>query len=344
MYYRKYFEGTVHAWTDGDLPNWKFRVRGDKTADSERDLQFDSEFRSINQYRSNIIGNALASTLRDCGFDAVYSKGYLYLDYSNSDVGIYVYYMAYSTGGGFITALPGQDNVDENDIVVGSYNSNTQWYSSNPAGYGIFKNGRNDESAYRCAITVKGETTGFVRISISSFNNLINEDISGNVLYISRFVDTRNNKNVWGLHRGSGSNSNYEFGSSNYPGQICPIYEDNLLPVYWSKRASGSLNIYYPDGEILPYITTAYNDKLLTQEHRSGTIYTLIDIFLNSHSPFIKGKNIFIKIGDLTSKQFYDFDGDIYYIENCACTKCVTQVVPTPADIDDGYIEETNNG
>ena len=340
MYYRKYFEGTVHAWTDGDLPNWKFRVYGDKTVDSERDLQRDSTFRSINQYRSNIIGNALASTLRDCGFDAVYSKGYLYFDYSNSDVGIYVWYGS----NGFTTALPGQDNVNENDIVVGNYSINSGWSSSNPTYYGIFQSSGNVESAYKCAITVKGETTGFVRISIGAYGKLTDEDINGNVLYIGRFVDTRNNKNVWGLHYGSGSNSNYEFGSTNLPGQIHPIYEDNLLPVYWDKRTYDSIEIHYPSTEELPAITTKYNEKLLTQEHRSGTIYTLIDTFLNSHSPFIKGKNIFIKIDGLTSKKFYDFDGDIYYVENYACTKCVTQVVPTPADIDDGYIEETNNG
>ena len=344
MYYRKYFEGTVHAWTDGDLPNWKFRVRGDKTADSERDLSYDSTVRSINQYRSNIIGNALASTLRDCGFDAVYSKGYLYFDYSNSDVGIYVWYGV----NGFVTALPGQDNVNENDIIVGLYNYTSNWsstYSTYARDYGIFYIGGNVSSAYRCAITVKGETTGFVRISIGTYSNVAVENQAGNVFYISRFVDTRNNKNVWGLHYGSGSNTNSEFGGSNLPGQIHPIYEDNLLPVYQDISSSSSgLTIRYSATEELPNITTKYNDKLLPQEHRSGTIYTLIDTFLNSHSPFVKGKNIFIKIDGLTSQYFYDFDGDIYYVEKYACTKCVTQVVPTPADIDDGYIEETNNG
>ena len=273
MNYRKYFEGTVAAAT----ATTQYRP---KTGRAGKSTEYVGT--SVNMKRAKVLGDAIVSTLRDCGLDAYYDEeyGYVYLDKEKSDVGFFIspqssYIYLY---GGFYGISSGVENIAYTTNSGGSTNASQPFANS----------GYLTESAYRFYVTVKGDPQGAFSIGIGTYSSPAS---MSTWMTFYRGVDKRNDKELWG----------FIFGSQ-FSNKIYWIYADNIKPI---------------------------NDSI--SQYESVTALSMMDqwvVLMEMYMKygFIVMKNVYIDPGFGYTDQFYEIDGEVYYLYTPFLVKCTTPV------------------
>lgn len=183
MYYSKYFEGSVEAESASMI---YCPVAGTKEVSS-------TQIRSSAKKRLSVLGNAIASTLRDCGLDARYvtDTGYLYFDYENSDIGIFL--TAYSNSAAYLGVYPGNNN--NGVIQQGSYMLANQFNNVGFSDYSI-----NTEVYYKFCVTVIGDTSSMFTIYIGEYTSPTSTSNTIGTFFFGK--DKRDDSDIFGVQDG----------------------------------------------------------------------------------------------------------------------------------------------
>lgn len=278
MYYRKYFSGSVDATTT----TTQYYMGLDKVATS-------TSLRTGHiKNRSDVIGNALVSTLRDIGFPNAYwdsTSGYLFFDKTNSLCGIYIsilYSQAYFCGGYHSTTAY---LLASNSSPWGGY------YNLTTANNPFSATGQNTAD-YGFYITVKGEPKGVLKVNIGSYSNTSLE--TGYGFIICNGTDKKNNEKIFGYYiiEPMSSNSVTNFGLTYY---------DSADFIANTTLLSGTGNLALKDEEIV-----------------------IIPCFFLYGRYFLD--NTYINPGITNKLGFYEIDGEIYEVEAYYMIKCITKL------------------
>lgn len=334
MFYRKYFEGNGDDTTI-TLVSSNYCLLPNSMDDRGKSL-IDTGYVLVRQkdmpWRLKIITDAITSTLRDCGIDAInyfkyetaedegipYYTNYLYLDYNKSNIGIYFRLHAYSDyinyqyfgrAIGNRTGNPSYANyIDTGNHVSlngGNYNNYTYYDIDR---FEFFES--NNSNHYKFYVTIKGEPTGFYSVYIGTYAS---PDSMNHIFSVYNLYDPINDADMYGVQV-----------SNTYSNRPIMLYADDL----------GLISIDYNSSTDTPGSTTYTNSSwtdvnaITSKENK----IILMDAYTNKYA--IKMKNSYIKNDSMASDTFYDIDGEIYYVINNSITKCTTQVIPT----------EDNNG
>ena len=284
MYYKKYFSGSVDATTT----TYNYFMGTDKVATG-------TQGRSGHiKNRSDVIGNALVSTLKDVGFPNAYwdsTAGYLFFDKTNGLCGLYIsvvsQYMYFNAGRikTYPTRIAGADVTGNNglsDLAI-SLGTNTNPFSSTGT----------TASDYAFYVTIKGEPKGIFSISIGKYND-------------HSYLQT----GFW-VCMGTDKNTNTKTIGFNMSSSVNPTVT-NLSQFMIVDYAN--IKVYSFGAN---FVTRSYS---LTM---SDELVVIIPMFFEYGYLFID--NTFLNPG-ITTYGFYEIDGDIYYVQQYFMTKCITEV------------------
>lgn len=276
MYYQKYFSGSVDATTT----TTQYYMGLDKIATS-------TSCRSGHiKNRSDVIGNAIASTLKDVGYPNAYwdsTSGYIFFDKTNSRTGFYLSVQSSTLY-----------------ISIGFVSSSYQYIATPTSGYGyagITWNSYNSSpfystgqtaSDYKFYITIKGEPKGVMSISIGTYNSPSSEY---SYLHIFRGTDKRNNSDVLGFN------------------------------AYQAKTPHVAIFTKYSDATYIRELNQITDNRTLTLDDEQKIV--LIPVFFEYGYIFLN--NTFFNPG-ISTIGFYKIGNDTYYISSYWMTKCITTV------------------
>lgn len=279
MYYRKYFSGSVDATTTTN----QYYMGLDKSATG---TSFQSGYI---KNRSDVVGNAIVSTLKDVGYSNAYwdsTSGYVFFDKTNSRCGFYL-----AVQSSYMCASGGYVRSDYNYIYAEPYNTSFIMYrgriSASPSYYPFAQSGA-VASDYGFYVTIKGEPTGLFGIYIGAYSNHAYE--SGLMVALVRGTDKRNNSALFGFNfTGEG---NYAFVMQKYSTAEVKDY--------------GQMDFAKTNA------LTMYNELVV-----------LIPVFFQRGYVFLN--NTYFNPGLNTG--FYEIDGDTYWVyANYWITKCITEL------------------
>lgn len=277
MYYRKYFEGAVEAGTATTV----YKAFRDKQGASSTTLSTTS-----NAKRNKVLGDAIVSTLKDCGLTGAYydeTCSYVYFDYQNSDFGLYV--LIDNTN---IKIFAGYyaSTLTTEVIQTATSNGFTAASTSTPFEQSSYLLASN----YKFYVTVKGDTDGGFVLSIGSYSSPAATTINASIY---KGVDKRSNKDLWGFYL------NAQFGTS-----IFWLYVDSLIGVIGTTMPS----------TFTPAAKLTMNNEWVV----------LIEMYMTVG--YVVMKNCYLDPGFSSNNTFYEIDGDIYYCSTPYLFKCVTPV------------------
>lgn len=279
MFYKKYFEGTVEAGA-GTTINYALRNKAGKGTGSVG---------TANPKRNKVIGDAIVSTLRDCGLNAYYDEtcSYVYLDYNNSDEGFYVM----CTSSSVVQVLMGYyPSTATNEMIMCT--SMTGMYAQMPSGYTPFETASyTAASNYKFYVTIKGDTAGSFVMYVGQYTNPSNTGLG---ITIHRATDKRYGKGVWGFYF-----------SSPFSTSIFWEYEESLIGVIETSSRPNSMTV--------PSRLTMLDQWV-----------SLIEDY--AMYGFIVFNNTYIDPGFATTDKYYEIDGDVYYCYTPYLVKCVTEI------------------
>lgn len=250
MYYRKYFEGDV----DGATTETAKVTFGACTTEY-----------SVYVNQSRIIGHALEEVLRDAGMNAFFDdEQFILYPNANEQFGIGVIKQAQLTF----------------SLIMFSADSPYILIQNSSAGVGYQQFNSDALGSYRFYITIIGEPTGLLSISMGTYSQP--SSVSYNSFCIGYGKDIRNNKRTGYLR----------FGSFTDDITLCPRYvEDNTLV----------------DG-------IAYNTAIsFSTLSVSGETNALVLINAFSKSGYLTLDNCYLGCSALTRGQFYMINGTEYY-------------------------------
>lgn len=279
MYYRKYFSGTVDATTT----TTQYYMGLDKVATG---TSFQNNYI---KNRSDVVGNAIVSTLKDVGYPNAYwdsTSGYVFFDKTNSRCGFYL-----AVQSSYMYASGGHVRSGYNYIYAESYSTSANIYrcsvSASPSLYPFAQSG-SVVSDYGFYVTIKGEPTGLFSIYIGAYSNHAYEN--GLKMTFVRGTDKRDDSSLFGFtFYGEGS---YSFVMQKYSTAETQDYGQ----MDFAKTNS----------------LTMYNELVV-----------LIPIFFQRGYVFLN--NTYFNAGLTTG--WYEIDGDTYWVyTNYWMTKCITTV------------------
>jgi len=279
MYYRKYFSGSVDATTT----TTQYRMGKNKVATST------SLSTGHLKNRSDVVGNAIVSTLKDVGYPNAYwdsTAGYVFFDKTNSRCGFYL-----TVQSSYMYASGGHVRSGYNYIYAEPYSTSSTIYrggiSASPSYYPFAQSGA-VASDYGFYVTIKGEPTGLFGIYIGAYSNHAYE--SGLKIALVRGTDKRNNSALFGFNfLGEG---NYTFVMQKYSTA--------------ETRGYGQMDFA--------------KTNALTMDNE---LVVLIPVFFQSGYVFLN--NTYFNPGLNTG--FYEIDGDTYWAyANYWITKCITEI------------------
>lgn len=186
MYYQKYFEGSVTA--DSGYTVQYCPVPGTKQASSQ--VAGNSGGGVLGKL--TVVGNAIASTLADCGMDARYvpATGYLYFDYANSDIGMFL------TSGGTTTTARNQFTIYD------GYNSGSYIAQMESRSITDMFNATGLVAAdYKFCVTIRGDITSMFTIYVGKYSTPTSITNIVGTFYFG--VDKRNDNALFGSYQGA---------------------------------------------------------------------------------------------------------------------------------------------
>lgn len=278
MYYRKFFSGTVDATTTTN----QYYMGLDKVATGT------SKGSGHIKNRSDVIGNALVSTLHDIGYPNAYwdsTSGYLFFDKTNSLCGVYISvqssYLYVSVGYKGTSYITSASNTSSSTIDAHGTSLST---SNNP-----FEANGATATNYAFYVTIAGEPKGIFQIAIGAYANHTTE--AGEFFMMCVGKDKRDNSSTMGFNLGKVSNP-YQF----------------------------TINKFSDADRIIQTSAFATQQNVLTLMNET---IVLIPIFFQHGFLFLD--NTFIKPGGM-NVGFYEIDGDVYFVNQYYITKCITEV------------------
>lgn len=182
MYYKKYFSGSVDATTTTN----RYYMGLDKIATST------SLSSGHIKNRSDVLGNAIVSTLKDIGYTNAYwdsTSGYVFFDKSNNLAG---FYLSVQSSYIYFNACGG--TTDTTYITAQTSGTGCGSLSS---GYSPFSTTGTSAATYQFYITIKGEPKGMMIMNIGTYSSPSSES---NNLYICRGKDKRDNSDIIGFN------------------------------------------------------------------------------------------------------------------------------------------------
>lgn len=343
MYYSKYFEGSIPAQTslvgcihitdEGELGS------GLVGENSNR----------VNIDATNVIGQALASTLQDCGLDAEYDhivdgsshSFYLYFDKQNSNFGVYLlfgYYQNIFLGYRTSTSATNIISSNQDNVLPGAspgyyYNRSIVPYAvdsnTNISPFKVSGSASSGKAAcnYKFCVTVKGEPTSSLRICIGRYDDPSYESYQLG-FSISFGKDVYTDEDIYMFSPSSVNNVSNVTASSEL-NTYGVILDSDLVPyLYRTTNASVSDT---PGSTSLPLMNQVGPSSLIYGEN---TIQTLCSPFSRAF-PTVSINNAYQRLYDLAFDRFYNIDNNVYYTNGSMLVKCTSEVTPT---------EDTNNG
>ena len=279
MYYRKYFSGSVDASTT----TTQYYMGLNKVATGTA-----YQYNYIKN-RSDVVGNAIVSTLKDVGYPNAYwdsTSGYVFFDKTKSRCGFYL-----AVQSSYMYASGGYVDGSHNYIYANGYSSGSNIYSRGvsayPSNYPFAQSGA-VVSDYAFYVTVKGEPKGLFEICIGAYSNHSLE--TGMVIAFCCGTDKRDNSALFGFTF---------FGSGNY---------SFVMQKYSTADITGYGNVSFAMNASL----TIYNEMVV-----------LIPIFFKYGYIFLN--NTYFNPG--LSTGWYEIDGDTYWAyANYWITKCITEI------------------
>ena len=286
MYYKKHFQGSVESET---ASTYLYKIDSTTKQASSTKLYSNAGYGN----RQRIIGNALASTLKDCGLNNAYydeTAGYLFFDKTNCNNGIYIYIITNNIVFYFGGKLP-----SSSDTLVGYYGSS----SASTSTYNPFSS-TSGAGNYNFYVTVKGDTQSVFTVSIGKYSEPSSER---NIkLLFCKANNVTNNESYWGFSCLFGSVSNtpqfYLVDTSSVP---------TGLPMYSSSTSTYVL--------IDSTCLTMSDEQYIIPAYFNYPIISLPNVYFCNFS---------------VDDSFYEIDGDIYYKYNNILIKCTT--IPTPSN------------
>lgn len=281
MYYRKYFSGSVDATT---ITN-QYYMGLDKIATGT------SKGNSLLKNRTDVIGNALVSTLKDVGFTNAFwdsTSGYLFFDKTNSLCGIYILVTSntWYLNVGFVDS---SHNYVNSDSTTSSSIYGRSAYTN--ASNSPFQNQGTGVSNYAFYVTIKGEPQGIFSVSIGCYDN---HSAETNYFYVCNCTDKRDNSKIIGFNFGSTLNA---FTVNKFTDAY------RIRPDYYNGT-----------------ITFGTKTDVLTLNNET---VVLIPMFLEFGYYILD--NTYLNPG-ISTVGFYEIDDDIYFISTYYITKCITEV------------------
>ena len=195
MYYKKFFTGSVDATTTTN----RYYMGLDKIATST------SLGSGHIKNRSDVIGNAIVSTLKDVGYPNAYwdsTSGYVFFDKSNNLGG---FYLSVQSSYLYVNACARATS------YIGTKTSGSGYLSTSFSGAtnSPFSTASTYAGSYQFYVTVKGEPKGIMFLSIGTYNNPSGETLT---FCICRGKDKRNNSDTIGFYlQGSTKISTFYF-------------------------------------------------------------------------------------------------------------------------------------
>lgn len=282
MYYRKYFSGTVDATTTTN----QYYMGLDKIATGT------SRTSGHIKNRSDVIGNALVSTLKDVGFTNAFwdsTSGYLFFDKTNSLCGIYI-----TVTSGYWYMNVGFKDSTHNYINAEMVTTSTTIYgrgNNADASYSPFQNRGTGITDYAFYVTIRGEPTGTFLVCIGKYSDHASMT---DYFYICNGTDKRDNSKIMGFNFTSTVNA-FTVNKFTDAYRIRPDYDNGTIS--FGTRSD---------------VLTLNNETVV-----------LIPMFLEFGYYILD--NTYLNPGISTSG-FYEIDGDVYYINTYYMTKCITEV------------------
>ena len=202
MYYKKYFSGTVDATTT----TTQYYMGLNKTATG-------TAFRSgYVKNRSDVLGNAIVSTLKDIGYNNAYwdsTSGYVFMDKSNAICGFYL-----TVDSSYLYLSGGYK--DEANNRVGCVNSaiGVRYNRFNANQFQTTGTGATD---YKFYVTITGEPQGIFYISLGYYSSPENENTI--IFELCLGTDKRDDSDLFG----------YNFATNNYSFCMCKYSDLTML-------------------------------------------------------------------------------------------------------------------
>lgn len=294
MYYSKYFEGSVPAISAAETINQTPIDREQGTTSTAYKSS------TSNKLKNYIVGEAIASTLRDCGLDARYDMdtGYIYFDYVNSNIGIHCF-----IDGSYIRFTYSYVKEDGSLDYIQGASTSSSGESTRYSRTDVFSETSLISAAdYKICITVCGDTSSMFTIYFGTYSNPTSISNVIGTFYMG--VDKHLDVPVFGEY--------FSYPTSNL---FC-VYSNTLIPIKYTTSTSQSPISISPASNL-----SLFNNIVVLIEQYIPTV------------PMIAFEGVFINPGLDTSGKFYEIDGEIYYTRSNYCIKCTTQVTPTPAVI-----------
>lgn len=324
MYYQKHFSGSAAA-TTGNLSLI--------TTDRKSGTTLQATYGSLN--RSKILCNAMASTLRDCGLDAksAYEIGfenipYVFLDYTKSNIGFYLYYAGTSTTAStsMLRCKIGYRTRTQTDsYIMGGTSSN---YTFIEVAYGNSPFATQSYSAaseYEFAITVKGDTKSKFNIYIGTKAKPYAEsygksNVNGHIcIPVTRFLDLATNKEVWSVNCCSVTNGGDQIDTPN----ITTEWRTGFQPVKRDMSLTPAINSLASINVTTVYQILTQNNLMLQQDNFINLVpayllypqFQIIDSYLYAGLP--------------SNDEFYNINNEVYYRCGKVLVHCTTEVTPS---------------
>ena len=289
MNYAKHFSGSAEAGTTAA----HYYLNTDGTVGAS----FSSNSSIV---KETVIGEAIESTLKDCGlthckyYGLVDNKPISYLcldDTAEGKPGFYIYYQATYT---YYLLGYRADNSSSviTHIALPSSGSDVAGMRVTNSQANIFSTASLVANTYDTYVRVTGDTASSFVITFANYNTLtFNTPIS-----ISMMTDKRNDSDVIG----------YFFGNSSFQ-NVAPMYKETNL------SATGAAN--YTSVSASPSNAFALVDNYMILVNKFCQIY----IYLWFNDGYIPPQNV-------TAGTFIEIDGDIYYVQTYGMFKCTTTI------------------
>lgn len=289
MFYSKYFEGSV----DSSTASMIYAPLKNKEGASSTNVS------NADKTKLEVIGNAIADTLHDCGMlGARYNVdvGYLYFDYANSDIGIHLNSYNNVSNARFLRAWSKADT----DLILGYNTTNGSVMNSDVPLTGLFSGTSYVAANYKFCVTVKGEPTGFFVIYLGTYTNPTSLQYCVGTFFNAE--DKRTELPIFG----------YRLGALPATAGDYYISADTLESVKVANATTGE-----------PALLTPAATLTMLDNH-----LVLIDSYM-TNAGFVALQNTYIGPGLDTDNTFYEIDSEVYYYKSPYITKCVTQVTPS---------------
>ncbi len=279
MYYKRYFSGSLDSTTTTN----QYYMGKDKVATGTQAAS------GHIKNRSDVIGNALVTTLKAVGFSNAYwdsTAGYLFFDKTNALAGIYI-----SVQASYIYAAAGYVSSSYNYIYHMPFTSSASDYGcgqSVSASSSPFSTNNATACSYAFYVTIKGEPKGTFSIHLGTYNQHDTET-SGLYFYVCLGKDKRDNSAIIG----------YNFRKTT------TVYQFLI-----TNKVNGTL-----------IDTREFGMSNTTLQLLNETI-VLISLFFKYG--FIVLDNTYFNPG--LSEGFYTIDGSTYQVCAYYMTKCITSV------------------